>query len=171
MTRIFRRLGTITAASLLAAACTGERDADSVNAGQVAANAAAGQATAMTADTIVVYKSPTCGCCNKWVDHIEENGFVAVTHDLDNLETTKRTLGVPAGHVSCHTATVAGYTIEGHVPADLIRRLIAENPRGVRGLAVPGMPMGSPGMEGIITQEYNVLSFDEQGNVEVYERR
>lgn len=168
---MIRRLGTITAVSLLAAACTGERDADSVPIGQVAANAAAGQAGATTADTIVVYKTPTCGCCSKWVDHIEENGFVAVTHDLDNLETTKRTLGVPAGHASCHTATVGGYTIEGHVPADLIRRLIAENPRGVRGLAVPGMPMGSPGMEGIIRQEYDVLSFDEQGNVEVYERR
>lgn len=166
MTTIFRRLGSITVMAL-AAACTGERDADSARVGQVAANAA----TVLTADTIVVYKSPTCGCCNKWVDHIEENGFVAVTHDLDNLETTKRTLGVPAGHASCHTATVAGYTIEGHVPADLIRRLIAENPRGVRGLAVPGMPMGSPGMESIIRQEYDVLSFDEQGNVEVYERR
>jgi hypothetical protein len=168
---IFRKLGTITVVSLLAAACTGERDADSGRVGQVAANAAAGQATATTADTVVVYKSPTCGCCTKWVDHIEENGFVAVTHDLDNLETIKRTLGVPAGHVSCHTATVGGYTIEGHVPADLIRRLIAENPRGVRGLAVPGMPMGSPGMEGIISQAYDVLSFDEQGNVQVYERR
>jgi hypothetical protein len=170
---IFRRLGTITAVSLLAAACTGERDADSGRVGQVAANAAAGQATATAADTVVVYKSPTCACCTKWVDHIEKNGFVAVTHDLDNLnlETTKRTLGVPAGRVSCHTATVGGYTIEGHVPADLIRRLIAENPRGVRGLAVPGMPMGSPGMEGIISQAYDVLSFDEQGNVQVYERR
>ena len=173
MTRIFRKLGTTTVLALLAAACTGERDADSVPVGEVAANAADGQAAALTADTIVVYKSPTCGCCNKWVDHIEENGFVAVTHDLDNasIETTKRTLGVPAGRVSCHTATVGGYTIEGHVPADLIRRLIAENPRGVRGLAVPGMPMGSPGMEGIISQQYDVLSFDEQGNVEVYERR
>ena len=171
MTMIFRRLGTITVVSLLAVACTGERDADSGRVGQVAANAAAGQATATAADTVVVYKSPTCACCTKWVDHIEENGFVAVTHDLDNLETIKRTLGVPAGRVSCHTATVGGYTIEGHVPADLIRRLIAENPRGVRGLAVPGMPMGSPGMEGIISQAYDVLSFDEQGNVQVYERR
>lgn len=169
---ILRTLGTITVMAL-AAACTGERDADSVPVGEVAANAPSGQATATTADTVVVYKSPTCGCCNKWVDHIRENGFVVVTHDLDNdnLDTTKRTLGVPAGHASCHTATVKGYTIEGHVPADLIRRLIAENPRGVRGLTVPGMPMGSPGMEGIIRQEYEVLSFDEQGNVDVYERR
>lgn len=170
MTMIFKGLCTITAMSLLAAACTGEGGGDSALDG-VATSDAAAQKTAVAPDTVVVYKTPTCGCCNKWVDHIEENGFVVVAHDLDNLEATKRTLGVPAGRFSCHTATVRGYTIEGHVPADLIRRLIAENPRGVRGLTVPGMPMGSPGMEGIIRQEYDVLSFDEQGNVEVYERR
>lgn len=170
MTMIIGRLCTIAALSLLAAACSGERS-DSAVAGRMASSDAAAQTAALPADTVVVYKTPTCGCCNKWVDHIEENGFAVVTHDLDNLETTKRTLGVPAGRFSCHTATVNGYTIEGHVPADLIRRLIDSKPRGVKGLAVPGMPMGSPGMEGIIRQEYDVLSFDEKGNVEVYERR
>jgi hypothetical protein len=122
---------------------------------------------------MVVYKTPTCGCCTKWVEHAEENGFVVIAHDIDQarLDETKRELGVPAGRISCHTATVQGYTIEGHVPADLIRKLLAEKPRGVKGLALPGMPMGSPGMEGLIRQGYDVLSFDEQGNVEVYARR
>lgn len=170
MTMIFKRLCAITVLSLSAAACSGERSDSALPAGMASSDAAT-QTAALSADTVVVYKTPTCGCCNKWVDHIAENGFVVVTHDLDNLQATKRTLGVPARHTSCHTATVRGYTIEGHVPADLIRRLIADKPGGVRGLAVPGMPMGSPGMEGIISQEYDVLSFDDQGNVEVYERR
>lgn len=125
------------------------------------------------ADTLVVYKSPTCGCCSNWVDHVEENGFAVVTHDISDQELAalKPQLGVKPGHASCHTATVRGYTIEGHVPADLIARLINESPRGVKGLAVPGMPIGSPGMEGIVKQEYDVLSFDEHGNAKVYATR
>lgn len=139
---------------------------------------AVGDGVAMTADaavaptdTLVVYKQPTCGCCNDWVEHVKENGFAVVTHDLPDLTETKRELGVPAGRTSCHTATVRGYTIEGHVPADLIHRLISENPRGARGLTVPGMPIGSPGMEGIIKQDYEVLLFDDEGNVQVYAER
>lgn len=153
------------AAALILAlvACRGEPGSET---GRVALGAA-------PADTMVVYKTPTCGCCSKWVDHVEGNGFAVVAHDIDNaqLDATKRQLGVPAGRVSCHTATIGGYTIEGHVPADVIQRLLAEKPRGVRGLTVPGMPMGSPGMEGLISQEYEVLAFDEAGNVEVYARR
>lgn len=167
MTINIGRFGRIGAISLLAAACSAESDTDATRAAQVAQ----AQSASAAVDTMVVYKTPTCGCCNDWVDHARENGFVVITHDLNNLEATKRALGVPAGRVSCHTATVQGYTIEGHVPADLIRRLIAEKPRGVKGLTVPGMPMGSPGMEGLIKQDYDVLSFDEQGNVEVYARR
>jgi hypothetical protein len=82
----------------------------------------------------------------------------------------KRELGVPAGRISCHTATVRGYTVEGHVPADLIRRMIDER-APIRGLAVPGMPMGSPGMEGLIKQDYDVLAFDSTGVVSVYAKR
>jgi hypothetical protein len=125
------------------------------------------------ADTLVVYKSPTCGCCSKWVDHVEQNGFAVVAHDISDQELAalKPQLGVKAAHASCHTATVRGYTIEGHVPADLIARLIRESPRGVKGLAVPGMPLGSPGMESLIRQEYDVLSFDEHGNEQVYATR
>jgi hypothetical protein len=129
-----------------------------------------GTAAAAAGDTVVVYKSPTCGCCKAWVDYMREHGYTVVTHDTTDLEPIKRRLGVPAGRVSCHTATVRGYTIEGHVPADLIRKLIDEKSR-FAGLAVAGMPMGSPGMEGIVKQEYDVLAFDREGRVEVYARR
>jgi hypothetical protein len=122
------------------------------------------------ADTMVVYKTPTCGCCSDWVDHVRDAGFTVVTHDLNDLAPIKQQLGVPAGRISCHTATIRGYTIEGHVPADLIMRMLAESPR-FKGLAVPGMPMGSPGMEGPFKQAYQVLSFDERGNTEVYAER
>jgi hypothetical protein len=125
---------------------------------------------AASADTMVVYKTPTCGCCNDWVDHVREHGFTVVTHDLPRLDDVKRELGVPAGLISCHTATVGGYTLEGHVPADLIRRMLDEN-ASFRGLTVPGMPIGSPGMEGPVKQRYDVLAFDEAGNTRVYETR
>jgi hypothetical protein len=127
-------------------------------------------ALASASDTLVVYKSPTCGCCTNWVEHMKQNGFAVITHDTDDLEPIKRQHGVPAGRISCHTATVRGYTIEGHVPADLIRRMLDEK-SPFRGLAVPGMPIGSPGMEGLIKQSYEVFSFDDQGNTQVYARR
>lgn len=137
---------------------------------QAGPDARAALSDASAGDTVVVYKSPTCGCCNAWVDHMREHGFTVVTHDTTDLEPIKRQLGVPAGRVSCHTATVRGYTIEGHVPADLIRKLIDEKSR-YAGLAVPGMPMGSPGMEGVIKQDYDIVAFDRDGRVEVYARR
>lgn len=157
------RAGTLLLLPLFATACQqGSADtAVRVTQEEIAANAA---------DTVVVYKTPTCGCCNDWVDHVKEHGFTVVTHDLNDLTAIKQQLGVPAGRISCHSATVRGYTVEGHVPADLIGRMLAERPR-FRGLAVPGMPMGSPGMEGPFKQEYDVLSFDDNGNVEVYDRR
>jgi hypothetical protein len=166
MTPNLKGICAVALAALTAAACGGNDDDYT----EQFARADVVQGAA-PADTMVVYKSPTCGCCNDWVQHARESGFAVVTHDLNDLTETKRQLGVPAGRISCHTATVRGYTIEGHVPADLIHKLISENPRGVRGLAVPGMPIGSPGMEGIIKQDYDVLSFDEAGNVEVYARR
>jgi hypothetical protein len=125
---------------------------------------------ANAADTVVVYKTPTCGCCNDWVDHVKEHGYTVVTHDLDDLTQIKHQFGVPDGAYSCHTATVRGYTVEGHVPADLIQKMLAEKPR-FRGIAVPGMPVGSPGMEGPWKQDYDVLSFDEAGNFQVYAKR
>jgi hypothetical protein len=128
------------------------------------------QRLANAADTIIVYKTPTCGCCTAWVDHAREHGFTVIAHDLDDLTAVKRQLGVPPGRISCHTSVVRGYTVEGHVPADLIQKMLAERPR-IRGLTVPGMPMGSPGMEGPWKDDYDVLAFDDAGNVTVYARR
>ena len=95
---------------------------------------------------VVVHKTPTCGCCGLWVDHVREAGFPVEVHDMDDLGPVKQRLGIPYGKGSCHTAEVDGYAIEGHVPAQDIKRLLAERPEA-RGLVLPGMPMGSPGME------------------------
>lgn len=119
---------------------------------------------------ITVYKTPTCGCCSNWVDHLRAEGFRVTTHDLPTLTEVKREHGVPDELASCHTAVVDGYSVEGHVPADVIRRLLVERPE-VRGIAVPGMPMGSPGMEGPYSQAYEVYTFNADGPIDVYEVR
>lgn len=95
---------------------------------------------------LVVHKSPTCGCCALWVEHMAEAGFRSEIRLADNIEPVKRRVGVPAGHGSCHTAEVGAYFVEGHVPAEDVQRLLRERPDAL-GLTVPGMPMGSPGME------------------------
>jgi len=96
--------------------------------------------------TIQVYKTPTCGCCSKWIDHLREAGFEVEATDLPDLTAFKAMNGVPNDLTSCHTAVVGGYLIEGHVPASDITKLLKERPK-IAGLTVPGMPMGSPGME------------------------
>jgi hypothetical protein len=118
----------------------------------------------------IVYKTPWCGCCTKWIDHLHENGFVVRAEELQDLAQLKLREGVGREISSCHTAIVDGYVIEGHVPADLIKRLLQERPL-VAGLTVPGMPMGSPGMEGAYKEPYEVLTFDRDGTTEVYARR
>lgn len=122
------------------------------------------------APTITVYKTPTCGCCTSWVEHLREHGFEVETHDLNNLDPVKRRHGITRSLESCHTAEVDGYVVEGHVPADLIERMLRDRPE-IAGLAVPGMPMGSPGMEGPYTESYNVLAFDREGKTTIFERR
>jgi hypothetical protein len=119
---------------------------------------------------ITVYKTPTCGCCSNWVDHLREEGFRVTTEDMPDLTRVKHEHGIPEGLASCHTAVVDGYTVEGHVPADVIRRLLAERP-AVTGIAVPGMPMGSPGMEGPFSQPYEIYTFTPEGPVDVYDVR
>ncbi|MBO9716183.1 MAG: DUF411 domain-containing protein [Pseudoxanthomonas sp.] len=106
------------------------------------------QATTATSalPQVEVFKSPSCGCCSGWVDHLRQAGFPVRVHETDALEPLRKQLGIPYGKGSCHTAMVDGYVIEGHVPAADIQRLLAEHPN-VRGLALPGMPAGSPGME------------------------
>jgi hypothetical protein len=121
---------------------------------------------------VTVYKSPTCGCCTEWVAHVQRHGFSVKTVDLADLRPIKVRHGVPAALESCHTALVEGYVVEGHVPADLIERLLRERPRVV-GVAVPGMPVGSPGMEvpGGRADRYQVLTFDRSGKTAVFATR
>lgn len=125
---------------------------------------------AVTAPTVTVYKSPTCGCCNKWIEHLEANGYDVVAHDVRDLNAVKRQLGIAPALASCHTAIVDDYLVEGHVPADVIGRLLEERP-AIAGIAVPGMPMGSPGMEGPYSEPYDVLAFDRAGKISVFDRR
>ncbi|OOG21003.1 CopG family transcriptional regulator [Thioalkalivibrio denitrificans] len=125
---------------------------------------------AAKAADMVVYKTPTCGCCDKWIEHMEQAGFTVDARDLQNLNPIKAQLGIAGKLQSCHTATVGGYVVEGHVPADVVQRLLDEQP-AIHGIAVPGMPMGSPGMEGPYTERYNVLAIGRDGRVEIYERR
>lgn len=120
---------------------------------------------------ITVYKTPTCGCCKAWVAHLSKNGFVPTIHDLEDLTPVKASLGVPRTLASCHTAVVAKYAIEGHVPADLIKKLLADGPKNVAGLAVPGMVQGSPGMETGTKEPYDVIAFTRDGKTSVYARR
>jgi len=117
---------------------------------------------------VVVYKTPTCGCCSKWVAHLRDAGFKVRTIDLEDLDPIRRDWKVPPKLASCHTARVGRYVIEGHVPAADIRRLLETQPR-VDGLSVPGMPIGSPGMEqGNVVEPYDVLSFNAAGETRVF---
>ncbi|MCI0437307.1 MAG: DUF411 domain-containing protein [Gemmatimonadetes bacterium] len=123
------------------------------------------------APNIVVYKSPTCGCCAKWVDHLRANGFTVTTEDVADLSAVKQRFHVGQQLQSCHTAVAGDYVFEGHVPADLVAKFLAEPPAGAMGLAVPGMPLGSPGMESANPQAYDVLVFDARGGTRVFARR
>jgi hypothetical protein len=117
-----------------------------------------------------VVKSPTCGCCAKWVDSMKHQGFAVTVEDKPEFTALKRANGVTRDLESCHTAFVGGYVIEGHVPADLIKKLLAEKPAGVKGLSVPGMPASAPGMD-MPGQHYTVYAFDAQGHSKVYATR
>ena len=117
--------------------------------------------------SIEVHKSATCGCCNKWIEHLHGAGYAVVAHDTDKMSAYKMSVGVPAELQSCHTATVEGYVIEGHVPAREIERLLRERPEAV-GLSVPGMVSGSPGMENGIVEKYDVILFKADGTSEIY---
>jgi hypothetical protein len=123
--------------------------------------------TAAKKTTITVYKDPGCGCCKSWIEHLIKHGYRVDVKDTPDMTEIERTLGVPTALTACHTAIVNGYLIEGHVPAADIDRLLAQKPR-VAGLAVPGMPAGSPGMEGAGTERYQVLTFDKSGKTTVF---
>lgn len=128
-------------------------------------------ANAEVAKTVLqVFKDPTCGCCELWIDHVNDRGFVAQINHPENLALEKLNRGVPPIYQSCHTSvSEQGYFFEGHVPAKIIQRFLEEQPEYAVGLAVPGMPMGSPGMEiGDQFQPYEVLMIKADGTAEVY---
>lgn len=114
-----------------------------------------------------VYRSPQCGCCTKWMDHLREHGFRVTEDEVADVGRVKRENGIPDPLASCHTAFVEGYFVEGHVPAEDVARLLEERPP-VAGLAVPGMPVGSPGMEGPHSQTYRVYAVDPEGGLHLF---
>jgi hypothetical protein len=167
VTRLVRSIGAFQlAAGLLVG---------TVGVGYVAAQAtpkAAPKATAAAKPTVTVYKSATCGCCAKWNEHMRTAGFDVVVNDLPDVTPIKDKYHVPPPARSCHTAIVGGYVIEGHVPADLVQKLLKEQPKDVVGIATPGMPTGSPGMEVEGRKDaYNVVTFDKAGKTTVYAAR
>lgn len=129
---------------------------------------------AQTKPQVEVWKTPTCGCCHDWIAHLQASGFQVTAHDLSETAKAERrhSLGMPQALGSCHTALVGGYVLEGHVPAREIRRLLAERPKAL-GLAVPGMPVGSPGMDGPAyggqKDAYRVLLVQRGGNTSTYQ--
>ncbi len=115
-----------------------------------------------------VYKNPDCGCCGAWVDHLKAAGFPVKVHEMPDTSAVRKRYGIPDEFGSCHTGVVAGYALEGHVPADDVKRLLAKKPRAA-GLSVPGMPVGSPGMEaGSRKDPYQVLLIDKAGRSSVF---
>lgn len=174
------------ALTILLAACTrGAPRESSESATTAAATPAAVQSDAVTATasaaasasasivpagtTITVYKSPTCGCCGKWEDHMRGAGFTVKSVPTNDLDAVKRTHAIPMNMQSCHTGLVNGYVVEGHVPAVDVARMLSEKP-DIRGIAVPGMPAGSPGMEGAWRDAYDVVTLPKTGQSKVWSR-
>lgn len=121
--------------------------------------------------SVKVYKSPTCACCGKWVDHLDGAGFTSKVHDTQDLNSIKASYQIPPRYQSCHTALIDDYVFEGHIPASIIQKFLAEKPAGSLGLTVPGMPVGSPGMEmGNRYDDYDVLLLKNDGTTEVYQQ-
>jgi len=139
-------------------------------AGMVAAIGGLARATPAAAPEVVVYKSPSCGCCKKWIEHVRAAGFHVTAHDTTDLAGVSARYGVPRNLTACHTALVDGYVVEGHVPADVIQRLLEERPNLV-GVAMPGMPAGSPGMESATPLHYRIFTFEKSGATAVYGSR
>ena len=126
--------------------------------------------SAANAAGLTVYKSASCGCCGKWVEHVEKHGFTVTVVNVDDVMAVKSKAGIPDNLASCHTSKIGGYVIEGHVPAADIKKLLAEKPRA-KGIAVAGMPMGAPGMEhGDHRQPYNTMLLKSDGSTAIFAR-
>ncbi|WP_200947033.1 DUF411 domain-containing protein [Lysobacter sp. Root494] len=174
----------IAASTLISTACAREQNADNQASAMKPAASETVPATATSAASIspvaqptlasiLVHKNPSCGCCELWVEHLRKAGFEVAVRDEDDLNAVKERLGVPYGKGSCHTAEVGGYIVEGHVPVEDIKRLLTEKP-DARGLVLPGMPLGSPGMEvpdgsvkpytvELVKRDGNTVAFAEHG--------
>lgn len=166
LTRFSRIMWVVMAALAGTSACARGPDSRPANAPAAPTHSAHAQKP-----LVVVHKSPSCGCCGKWVEHLEQAGFpVEVRHDSD-LSALKSRLGIPPEMVSCHTAEVDGYVIEGHAPVTDLERLLAERPPA-RGLVLPGMPLGSPGMEVPNGRKdaFSVELLDKQGNTRTFQQ-
>ena len=127
-------------------------------------------ASELAPSVMTVYKDAGCECCTKWVKHLSANGFVVSVRDVANMDEIKKTMGVPVAMTSCHTGVVDRYVIEGHVPADVIKKFLASKSTSL-GLAAPGMPNGSPGMEGGRVDHYDIMVFERDGTSRVYAKR
>lgn len=124
--------------------------------------------SAFASTEVITYKSPYCGCCTEWIEHMEDNGFNVKIEDHEDMNPIKQKLGVEPRLASCHTAVIDGYVFEGHIPASDIKKFVAD-PKDFKGLAVPGMPMGSPGMEyGDKKDKYQVVAFKENGKLALF---
>jgi hypothetical protein len=165
---IARNFLMVGAAGFLLAACGPGVDAKGPSPGVSAA--APSKSVPSSLPKVVAYRSPTCGCCELWVEHMRASGFEVEMRTQNDLSAIRAEAGVPAGQGSCHTAKVGGYYVEGHVPAADVKRLLAEKP-DARGLVVPGMVPGSPGMEqGNQRPPYDVLLYRKDGSTTVYAR-
>lgn len=133
----------------------------SMLAGMLALTALTGIVHAQSQSIMTVYKDANCGCCEGWVDHMRKSGFNIVVHNVDDMSEVKTKHGVAASLAGCHTAVIDGYVVEGHVPAQAVKKLLADHPEAI-GIAAPGMPMGSPGMDGpgIEPEAFDVLLFN-----------
>jgi len=124
-------------------------------------------ALAQSLPKVDVYKSPTCGCCGKWAEHMRSNGFKVEMHEVNDIPGNRKKLGMPDNFGSCHTSTIGAYVVEGHVPAADIKRLLKEKPKAI-GLAVPSMPAGSPGMDMPNSPPYETLLVQPDGSSRVF---
>ena len=167
MTITTKRTGTAIALATVGALAAGAARvafADQVD----SPNAAERPVAAAERPAVEVWKTPTCGCCQGWVDYLEAEGFEVVAHDVDDVDPIRAELGLTDARLkSCHTASVGGYVVEGHVPVSDIERLLTERP-DVAGISAPGMPMMSPGMGSTEPKDYDVVSFTENGDVAVF---
>lgn len=166
-------LGTLASTGLLLTGCSRAEEEDGTGRTRTQAGPSAGNVAAAPSATLaamIVFRDPSCGCCKSWAELARKAGYQVDLRDDQDMPGVKRRLGVPDELSSCHTAEVAGMVVEGHVPFEDVARLLREKPQGVRGIAVPGMPAGSPGMEvpGGTKQPFQVIAFDASGKTSIF---